>query len=383
MTDLISIHGCLAILAHRTVGVPGDDSIRFTSSSFRSYVSRSMLPQPVTTISGTRFWSRAEIQDAAVRMRKERRAAEPDEVAAPGPLRLKSPNRVPNIEALSDPQAAEAVIAQADADIAALEGQISTQQTQQTHVENLMLTIQQQQEAESFIQRLLSDRRLRSLEGNQQNYLNGERSAAIALGVAMQDKSSAQAWIEETSCWVRWRDHVMQHQAESASYQQAREDLGEVIARHQNHLVSASQWAQEDPRRLAPAWLPEGVEPTEESVSDYLSRHPHGIDQRHLGGGDFAYSWKGDALLRRGIEWRLSWIEGLGDLYFVELSRGSGPGHVLPVGRTPRGTHFSAIINWLEPFERLCREQNSIGLILEEVALQQRCGWPSLRNEHD
>lgn len=370
MPDLISIHGSLAILAN--------SGIRITPSSFRSYVSRETLPQPETTIAGTRFWDEHEMRDATKQLHAERQHNEPPEVDAPGPLHLTSPTYIEEATKLSDAQLAEKIMTSIDEQITLLLSLVSRHQNRRSTIEQQMLSLQVEQQMLSLLQRWQSGRQLRQLEGSRDIYQEFEQNAEASVEALLNDKSATEAWLDQLYRWAKWREHMGERQAESASYQQAREDLGHLIARHRDRLVTASEWTLENPRRLASAWLPDGVKPTEEGIETFLTENPQGIDHRHLGGADFAYRWKGEPLRDHSGDWRLSWVMGTSELYFTEALSQHGPNHVLPVCTTPAGTSLDDMIQWLLPFEGIAKEHNSVGLVLEEAELQKRCDWPSL-----
>lgn len=370
MSDsLVSTYGLQSLLAQH-----GD---RLTIGTLRSYVSRGTLPEPAETIRGTRFWRASTIYEEISEQERGQEEAPP----APSPFRPESASFLEPLEGMTEREQADWLLRNGREEVLHLDVLRQIAENKEEGAEAVVRMEADVQEARRGIRalagQLAMNRTMRATQATLERLRPYRQALTKQIDALEGDMEDARRWLISMLDWTDARVREEMRRESSRSYQNERENLQEDLHRVQDQLISVNEWALQNPGRLALAHMPKGFTATTEDVQEYLQEHPGGLNGNHLAGADFDYRWDGPAL-RGEVPWRLSWIQSTRELYLVSQPKDRQGAAVLRAAVLPSGTTLTQMMRWLGPLEGACQERNSIAVLLKEIALQEKCGWPSL-----
>lgn len=363
-----------------------------TPATFASNVSRDKAPKPDLHLARTPLWA-PESVEAHEPPADRRREAEPTQ---PGPLELDTIKMFEKAEGLPG-NSAPRLLANADGpfDLARLavlhlpEFISEWAAAADSHENEATQAHIAAAQAEEKVPYIFSNP-VRWLRLSRESRASWERSseqwaradgAHDVVEAAQADLDRAEAWLTRAKSWAAWWEQDVESRRTHKALDTWLADLLEEHRPRPEHLVRTLDWVTENPTRIA---FINDMGDHREKATVWARLTPEqraGLEpgQIILGGGDLGYNWRVPGLDERC---RLSFVQATGELYLVASRSASGRGGVvLPLCTIPH-TSFDAVIQWVAPFERMLSHPSAYGLLVEEVRLQEKLGWPGVRNIH-
>lgn len=365
---------------------------RITLATFRGYVSNGDAPAPERKVGRHPLWNQQEVRDWASKMKQRR--GKVAEVGAPNRyvpeiLEHFSPDvfdlTEARIEEMSEAELIFHVYSSLPRLISNLQGSADRYErvTQDRLQEiNQLEELPTGMSVAALWTWIIDSRKVRA-NRNELEVIYARHSEIIdLLRVAKKTHSACTAWLEALQSWSRWTELAQREAKEAKVLENWWGDLDSEAAEWTKRVVNTRDYALEDPRRVSYV-IERRPKDMQYPVWSRMNDEERGAVPEHklvLDGGDFGYDWEVPGCSGR---WRLGWIERSGELYLERRLQGAR-GSVLPLIKTPAadgGVSMFEVMDWLAPFERVQSQRGALGLLLREIAEQEKMGWPSLIHE--
>lgn len=362
---------------------------RITLATFRGYVSNGDAPAPERKVGRHPLWNQEEVREWASGLKQRRgKVAEPE---APGHyvpeiLEHFSPDHFDldeeRIQEMSEAELIFHVYNALPRLIGNLEGSADRyERVTQDRLEKIngLEELPTGMSVAALWTWIIDSRKIRASR-NELEAIYARHSKIIdLLNVAKLTYSKCALWLESSQSWSRWTEMAQREAKEAKVLEDWWSSLDAEAAEWTSRIVRTQDYALEDPRRVS------YVLELRRKIGEYPAWSRMNDEQRTavpenklvLDGADFGYRWEVPGW--SGV-WRLGWIERSGELYLERRLQGAH-GSVLPLISTPaqgEGVRLDEVMDWLAPFERVQSQRGALGLLLREIAEQEKMGWPSL-----
>lgn len=354
--DLISIYGVVALA--RGAGH------RLTDSSFRSYVSRGDAPAPATHYRRQPFWHREAVLGWLERRQDGRRAEAPH----PPRLQLNITHELDIAPSIGDAELAEAALDQLPRiikDSAELVG--LNRQRKDTVARRLEQTPTTPWRLDTVLTKVRENRRIREDEAALAKFSDRLAEAETFHRAACDDYEATIQWLSAVQAWATSRAATVSAEREARQASEWMATLDDDVPT--SDLTTTRAYADEDPSRVS------YIVGSPKRWADMNAEERANVPESRiiLTGADFAYTWRVPGHIG---DWRLSWHR---THLYLERRNPTSRGLVLPLAEVPSAVGLLEYeIAWLRPFEQISNLSGATGLLLREIQLQDRVGWPLL-----
>lgn len=354
--DLISIYGVVALA--RGAGH------RLTDSSFRSYVSRGDAPVPATHYRRQPFWHREAVWGWLQRRQDGRRAEAP----RPPRLQLGVTQELDLAPSIGDAELAEAALDQLPRiikDSAELVG--LNRQRKDTVAQRLEQAPKTPWRLDTALAKIRENRRIREDEAALAKFSDRLAEAEAFHRAACDDYEAAIQWLSTVQAWATFRTATVSAEREARQASEWMATLDDEVPT--SEITTTRAYADEDPSRVS------YIVGSPKHWADMDTKERANVPESRiiLTGADFAYTWR---VPGHSGDWRLSWHR---THLYLEKRSSTARGLVLPLAEVPSAVGLLDYeIAWLSPFEQISNLSGATGLLLREIQLQEKAGWPLL-----